>query len=478
MGTIEMITHLNRVIVLSLLWVVASISTASADWIDDFIAQQLNERRIPGLSIAVLRDGEVLKAAGYGMANLELQVPATKETVYEIGSISKQFAAEAVMLLVEEGKLDLDKSIVEYLPSNAPESWEPISVRNLLNQTSGLKDWTEVKEFSYRREYTSEEFIDLVSAFPLEFQPNDDWKYSNTNLPLVGIIVERVSEKSYEAFVTERIFAPLDYPSIQFNHNGKIVSGRASGYVLREDRLEQGEPFRPQIIAPSGGVLANAVDLARWWEAILKGRLLKATSLEQMLGPTILNNGKSVSHGFAFFIDTFNGHKMIFHHGSTVGGFGSVVRYFPNEKLTIAVIGNLEDGGFGPEYISKRIANVYSPGSYIGGLTRSEDSESSQLERVHLELLREIAENKPSSMLTAEYAPRITPEFRETTASNLKSLLTFEFLGREKIGDYHFMLDRSLTEVRYFKLTTGSRTYYYHFRCLDDGKFGAIFSEE
>ncbi len=473
-----MITSLNRAIVLSLLWFVASISTASADWIDDFIAEQLKERKIPGLSIAVIRDGEVLKAAGYGMAKLEFQVPATKETVYEIGSISKQFAAEAVMLLVDEGKLDLDKSITEYLPSNAPESWKPISVRNLLNQTSGLKDWTEVKEFSYRREYTSEEFIDLVSAFPLEFQPNDDWKYSNTNLPLVGIIVERVSQKSYEAFVSERIFAPLGLPSIQFNHNSKIVSGRASGYVLRDDRLEQGEPFRPKIIAPSGGVLANAVDLARWWETMLQGRLLKATSLEQMLLPTKLNNGKSVSHGFAFFIDTFNGHKMIFHHGSTVGGFGSVVRYFPNEKLTIAVIGNLEDGGFGPEYISKRIANVYIPGSYIGGLTKSEDSESSQLELVHLELLREIAENKPSSMLTAEYAPRITPEFRESTASNLTSLLTFEFLGRERIGDDHFIFDRSLTEARYFKMSTGNRTHYYHFRCRDDGKFGAIFSEE
>ena len=127
---------------LSIIWVTASFTTARADWIDDFVAVHLKERKIPGLTIVVLRDGEILKAAGYGIANLELGVPATKDTVYEIGSISKQFAAEAAMLLVEEGKLDLDRPITEYLPTNAPDTWKNITVRNLLNQTSGLKDWT------------------------------------------------------------------------------------------------------------------------------------------------------------------------------------------------------------------------------------------------------------------------------------------------------------------------------------------------
>ena len=131
----------------------------------------------------------MIRTSGYGFANLELQVPATKETVYEIGSISKQFAAEAVMLLVEDGRVNLDDSIRKYLPSNTPEIWQKITVRNLLNHTSGLKDWTEVKEFSYRREYSAEEFIDLVKSFPLTFQPNENWLYSNTNLPLIGIIV-------------------------------------------------------------------------------------------------------------------------------------------------------------------------------------------------------------------------------------------------------------------------------------------------
>ncbi|MEO5859089.1 MAG: serine hydrolase domain-containing protein, partial [Pyrinomonadaceae bacterium] len=302
------------------------LSVARADKLDDLIRQQIEKRKIPGLSIAVLRGGTVIRAGGYGFSNIETQTKATKDTVYEIGSISKQFAAEAIMLLVEDGKLSLNDSINKHLPPNAPDSWKPITIRNLLNHTSGLKDWTEVKEFSYRREYTHEEFIDLVRNFPLQFAPNENWLYSNTNLPLIGIIVERASGESFEDLVVRRIIKPLSFPTIRFKHQEDVVNDRASGYVLRNDQLKNGEPFRPRVIAASGGILASPIDLARWWEAALKARVVKQNSLDQMLRPTILKDGRSVAHGFAFFSDSFNGHRLIQHFGSTVGGFGSIVR--------------------------------------------------------------------------------------------------------------------------------------------------------
>mgnify|MGYP001581418435 FL=1 len=144
---------------LLILLVLSTFISVRADWIDKFALEQIKERKIPGLSIAVIKDGKVIRATGYGFANLELQVLANKDTVYEIGSNSKQMASEAVMLLVEDGKINLDDSIRKYLPANAPATWQKITVRNLLNHTSGLKDWTEIKEFSYRREYSAEEFI-------------------------------------------------------------------------------------------------------------------------------------------------------------------------------------------------------------------------------------------------------------------------------------------------------------------------------
>lgn len=459
----------------ALLILLAAVTAARADGLDRSIAEQIKERRIPGLSIAVIRDGKVIKATGYGFANLETQAPATKDTVYEIGSISKQFASEAVMLLVEDGKLNLDDPIRKYLPANAPETWQKITVRNLLNHTSGLKDWTEIKEFSYRREYRAEEFIDLVRSFPLVFQPNETWGYSNTNLPLIGIIIEKASGRSFEEFVNERIIRPLNLPTIRFKHQEDVVRDRAAGYVLRNGEWKNGEPFRPKVIAPSGGILASAVDLARWWEAVFQGRVVKPASLEQMLMPAKTTNGRSVNHGFAFFTDSFNGHKMVHHHGSTVGGFGSVVRYYPKEKITIAIIGNLEDGGFGPEYISKRVADVYIPGAFVGGMKEVADAGQTQSS---LRILKEIAEGKAPDQLSANFASKVSDAFRKQLAENLRSMRSFAYLGAEKIGSDHFMLDVTASEFVRFKMTLAKRDVFYHFRMNKEGKIGWIVFED
>ncbi len=468
-----MLKTANLIFIIFLL--IFGFSTIKADSIDKFVDEQIKERKIPGLSVAVIKDGKVIKATGYGFVNLELQVLANKDTVYEIGSISKQFASEALMLLVEDGKINLDDSINKYLPANAPATWQKITVRNLLNHTSGLKDWTEIKEFSYRREYSAEEFIALVKDFPLNFQPKDNWTYSNTNLPLIGIIVEKASGKTYEDFVTESILKPLNLPSIRFKHQEDVVTNRATGYVLRNGAWKNGEPFRPKVIAASGGILANAVDLAKWWEAVLQGRVVKQNSLEQMLSPTKLNDGRSVAHGFAFFTDSFNGHKVVQHFGSTVGGFGSIVKYYPQEKLTVAVIGNLEDGGFGAEYIAKRVANVYIPGAFVGGL--KEISDTKQTEKA-LQILKDIAENKTPETLSANFAAKVSETFRKQLAENLKQMKSFAYLGNEKIGEDHFMLDATAAEFFRYKMTLTTKTVYYHFRMNKEGKIGWIVFED
>jgi CubicO group peptidase (beta-lactamase class C family) len=410
-----------------------------------------------------------VKAAGYGLANIELQVTATKDTVYEIGSISKQFASEAVMLLVEDGRLGLDDPVNKYLPANTPESWKAVTVRQVMNHTAGLKDWTEIKEFSYRREYSAAEFIDLIRSAPLQYSPGTDWAYTNTGPPLLGIVVEKISGMSYEQFVTDRIFKPLGFPTFRFRHQDEIVQDRASGYVLADKKLKNGEPFRPRVIAPSGGVVASAVDLARWFTAVLEGKLVKPESLEKMLAPVRLADGRRANHGFAFFTDSFNGHKMVHHHGSTVGGFGSVVRYFPGERVTIAVMGNLEDGGWGPENISQRIANFYIPGASISGLKAQSGGDSR-----FRQLLQDIADSKPSDMLAATYANRINIAFRSQIGANLKGSKSFAYLGEETIGENHFILDPTLIKAVYFKLTTGERTVYYTFRVNGEGKVGFI----
>lgn len=467
----------TRILLTLCIAIICLSAVVRADSLDTFIKNEIAKRKIPGLSVAVLRGGKVVRAAGYGYANLELKTPAGNETVYEIGSISKQFASEAVMLLVEEGKIGLDDPITKYLPTNAPDIWQKISVRNLLNHTSGLKDWTEVKEFSYRREYSPEEFIDLVKPFPLGFQPGDNWLYSNTNLPLIGIIVEKASGRSFEDFVTERIIKPLNFPSIRFKHQEDVVANRATGYVLREGVWKNGEPFRPRVIAASGGILANTTDLAKWWEVVMKARVVKQSSLDQMLAPAKLNNGRTVAHGFAFFTDTFSGHKSISHFGSTVGGFGSIVRYYPKEDVTVAVIGNLEDGGFGAEYIAKRVSDRFIPGAFAAGMKESPELKPGQT-KDHLQILKEISENKTPPVLSANYAAKVPEAFRKQLKENLTHLRSFTFLGHEHITPDHFMLDPTAAEFYRYEMTLPNKTVYYYFRFDKEGKIGWISSEE
>jgi CubicO group peptidase (beta-lactamase class C family) len=434
---------------------------ARADWVDEYVAEQIKKRQIPGLCVAVIRDGRVIKSKGYGLANLELQALANENTVFEIGSISKQFAAEAVMSLVEDGKLNLDEPVNKLLPKNAPDAWRTITVRNLLSHTSGLKDWTEIKEFSYRREYSAEEFIDLIKPYPLNFQPNEDWAYSNSNFPLLGFIVLK----------------PLGLASIRFRHQEQIVLNRASGYVLKDNAWQNGEPFRPRIIAPNGGVMASCIDLARWFEAVLQGRLLKKPTVEQMLTATRLGTGRRINHGFALFKDSFNRHAMIFHHGSTIGGFGSVVRNFPNDRLTLAIMGNLEDGGWGPELISRRVANYYIPGVFVGGLKEIPNAKRSDTSEF-LQLLRDLSAGKGTEKLTSSYSSRINQSFRSEIATNLKTLKSFSYLGKEPFDAEHFVLDPTLVELVFYKLVSEHRTVYYTFRLDKEGKVGGILVDE
>ncbi|MEQ1646180.1 MAG: hypothetical protein ABL959_22200, partial [Pyrinomonadaceae bacterium] len=213
------------------------------------------------------------------------------------------------------------------------------------------------------------------------------------------------------------------------------------------------------------------------WEAVMKGRVVKQTSLDKMLAPTKLNDGRSIAHGFAFFTDVFNDHKLIQHFGSTVGGFGSIVRYYPKEKITIAVIGNLEDGGIGAEYIAKRVADVYIPGAFADGMKNVPDARPNQTQK-DLQILRDIADGKSPQEMSANFAARVSEVFRKQLGDNLKQMKSFSYLGSEKITTDHFMLDATADEFVRYRMTLAGKSVYYYFRMNKEGKIGWIVSEE
>ena len=256
-------------------FLILALGPARADKVDDYVEKQRQQLHLPGVSLAVVRDGQLIKSRGYGLANLELNVRATEDTVYEIGSNTKQFTAAAVMMLVEEGKINLDDQLTKYFPE-APKSWSGITVRHLLSHTSGIQnhvavpDWLNVFKTSITSETTParDELLKMFFKLPLEFQPGETWSYDNTGYYLLGIIIEKASGKSYWEFLAERIFHPLGMTATRNTEPQPIVPNRASGYEWVNDHFENRPILAPFIAFSAGSILSTVKDMAKWDAAL------------------------------------------------------------------------------------------------------------------------------------------------------------------------------------------------------------------
>jgi len=336
----------------------ASPADAQTGSVDAFVRGFIRQHNIPGAAISVVHHGKVVKAAGYGMANLELNVAATGHSVFEIGSITKQMSAAAVMILMEEGKLALADSLAAYV-SGLPEAWSGIRLRHLLTHTSGLHDWESDTTFSLRREYTPAEFIAFVARHPLDFPPGARFGYTNSAYPFIGMVVEKVAGMPFERFVTERILKPAGMFETRFRHAAEIVPNRASGYVDRAGVLMTGEPLRPAILAPNGFLLSTATDMAKWNIALTKGTVLKKTSMDLMATPTRFNDGSTfAAGGIGWFFGDTKGHRMMVHNGATAAGFSSVIYRYPDDDLSVVVLLNI-DRGDTVNALATRVAGFY-----------------------------------------------------------------------------------------------------------------------
>jgi len=322
-----------------------------ADKIDDYVTAKIKRFHVPGASLAIVRDGHITKAQGYGFANLELRSPATKETVYEIGSTSKQFTATAIMMLVEEGKVRLDDTITKYFPE-APQAWRGIKIRHLLTHTSGIQNhvavphWLDVfrTNLAFETAPSRDELLKMFFKLPLEFQPGETWAYDNTGYYLLGIIIEKASGKSYWQFLDERVFKPLGMNATRSTDPQPIVPNRASGYEWKNDHFENRPVLLPAIAFSAGSLLSTVEDMAKWDAALYTEKLLKKSSLDQMWTAPATNDGTDApfNYGFGWFIENYHGHRLVQHSGGTPG-FSSAMYRFVSDKLTIIIRTNHAD---------------------------------------------------------------------------------------------------------------------------------------
>ena len=324
--------------------------------IDDYVKAEMQRQRIPGLALAVIKDGAIILARGYGFANVELQAPVKPETVFQSGSVGKQFTATAVMMLVEAGKISLDDKISKYFP-DAPESWQNITVRHLLTHTAGTTDYPQ--DFDFRRDYTENELLKRAEAIPLAFQPGEKWSYSNLGYLLLGILIHKITGEFYGDFLQNRIFKPLAMTTARIISEADIIPNRAAGYRLVKGELKNQEWVSPTLNTTADGALYLTVyDLAKWDAALYTEKLLQKSSLKQMWTPVKLNNGKTQNYGFGWFLNEVQGHHIIEHSGSWQGFKAFIARYV-DDKLTVVLFVNLAQSD--QAKIAHGVVAIYNP---------------------------------------------------------------------------------------------------------------------
>lgn len=331
-----------------------------ADNVDDFITLHMQKRHIPALSLAIVKDGKVLKMRGYGLASVELGAPATAESVYQIASMTKSFTATAIMLLAEEGKLGLDDKVAQYV-SGVPASWSEMTIRHLLTHTAGTvgeaTPWTLETAGKF---YTREEYLKIILNAPLNFAPGTRYSYSNSGFYLLALIIEKVTGKSYAEFLSERIFKPLGMNSTRVYDPWEVVPHKVNAYGWDNNKLIVPLLIHPSQTVGGGNLLSSVADLVKFDDALGNGKLLKKSTLEQMWTPARLNNGEELGYGLGWTVFSYRGHKIIGHSGNTVG-FASQLYRFRDDGTSIILLCNMFRGDDAPFKLSLRLATLLIP---------------------------------------------------------------------------------------------------------------------
>jgi CubicO group peptidase (beta-lactamase class C family)/virulence-associated protein VagC len=331
--------------------------SALGDEIDDLVSARMQKKKIPGLALAVVEEGKVVKAKGYGLANVELNVPATEATIFQSGSVGKQFTATLVMMLVEDGKIGLADPISRYF-DHVPETWKGITVRHLLSHTAGISNRL-YEQIDMRKDYSDGELVDKIAAIPPDFAPGEKWNYSNPGYVLLGILVKKATGRFYGDLLRERIFGPLGMATARIINEADIIPNRSAGYRLVKGELKNQEWVSPTLNTTADGSLYLTIqDMIKWDAALDTERLIKKSSLQQMWTPVKLNDGKTHPYGFGWGLAEVGGRKLI-EHGGAWQGFTTHIARYVDDKLTVIVLTNAAHGD--PTWIAHQVAGLRKP---------------------------------------------------------------------------------------------------------------------
>ena len=311
--------------------------------VDSLAISAITNGPLAGLAIAVARGDRIQVAKGYGFADLENQVPATVETIFKVGSVTKQFTALAIMQLVEKKKIALTDDVAKYLPE-VPLG-RPITIAQLLDMTSGLKNYTGIsRAFSddtFRLELKTSRMAEIIKEQRPDFAPGTNWSYSNSGFYLAGMIIEKRSGLSYAEYLRKNIFEPNGLTSTSFCDESAITPRRARGYrpgppgqLLNANYISMTVPYA------AGALCSSALDLVRYQRALVEGKIVSRASYARMSQPAVLKDGWRTAYGLGLVNDVIQGKRMV-GHGGQIDGFWTVLFYYPVEDVTIVLLSNV-----------------------------------------------------------------------------------------------------------------------------------------
>jgi D-alanyl-D-alanine carboxypeptidase len=447
--------------------------------VDSYVTQQQQATMTPGVAVGVIKKGKVLLAKGYGLSNVELATYTDANSVFQLLSISKEFIAAGIMLIAESGKISLDQSITFYLP-DIPSSWKNITVRNLLNHTSGIMDLSDIHPYfeQIREDATPQQLLEPVYKEELLFSAGTQWRYSNSNYFLLGLIIEKISGKKLQDFLKENIFQPLGMTVTRMNDATDVIPYRVSGYNwIGEDAekmpamisgyhgiknvLQNAIYISPTRVWAAGGVVSTINDLIKWDSALHNNLLLKKESYFQMITPGKLSSGIETNYGFGNELFEIHGHKIAGHQGGGMA-FNTAFLQFINDDVTVIVLSNQTT------CLSKQmaihIASFLLPDLDYSAVPNKNIKESKQITELFKSVLMNAKSGKVQSELfaaeaqeTAKFISRTGPDFLGSKGQLKTASLVDEKIENSKHSYTYKTIFEKATLIWQFELNSDNK---------------------
>ena len=321
------------------------------------ILSEYNKTKSPGAALMIIKNGKIIYEHCYGLSNLEENIPIKPNTNFRLASLTKEFTATAIMILIKEGKLNFDEKLTDIYP-NFPSYGNKITIKNLLNHTSGLIDYESLIPDTATIQVKDKDVLEMMmKQDSTYFEPGTKYQYSNTAYALLSQIVEKISGKSFAVFIKENIFVPLQMKnSLAYEKGISEVSNRAFGYSKKDSGFIRTDQSLTSAVLGDGGIYTSIKDMYKWDQSLFTEKILPKKFIQASFTRGKLNSGERIDYGFGWHLKTYKNHEVVYHTGSTIG-FRNIIYRIPDLKFTIILLTNRDEGD--TEKIAEEICDLY-----------------------------------------------------------------------------------------------------------------------